>query len=219
VSVRVPKTPEDWTPDEQLADAVLAGSSVTLYDLCPHDRAWVIAALKLRGLTAEQIEDRLGGSLRLVRQIASEPGATMARLYLIEREAFADTLRMFQADVARLDAERREQEMAAQRYKLQLDRMIARLALGDVEVFPKCGHPRTRYNTYVAPKTGKKGCRRCRTQAQARYRARGSCAGGVDNGAWPEARAQRRDVAPGVAARSEAGAPRLHVVEPAPRSA
>jgi len=164
---------EGWTPDELLVPALLAGSPTTMADLSPHDRAWAVAALKLEGLTAEAIKDRLGCSLRLVRAELASPGAVMARLYLIEREAFADTLRMTQADVARLDRERAQAERAAERYKAQLDRLLDRLQLdGTVPTFPKCGHPKTRYNTYRAPKTGKQGCRRCRTDAQTRYRAK-----------------------------------------------
>ncbi|UJQ86597.1 helix-turn-helix DNA-binding domain protein [Mycobacterium phage PenguinLover67] len=164
---------DDWRPDEQLVPALLAGSPTTMADLCPADRAWAVASMKLEGLTAEQIKERLECSLRLVRSIAADPGAIFARLYLIEREAFGDTLRMMQSEVARLDRERAEAISAADRYKRQLDGMLDRLMTGETgPAFPKCGHPKTRYNTYVAPKTGKESCRMCHADAQRRYEER-----------------------------------------------
>lgn len=163
---------EDWRPDELLVPALLAGSPTTMADLGGCDRAWAVAGLKLEGLTAEQIKERLGCSLRLVRQIASEPGAIFARLYLIEREAFGDTLRMMQADVARLDRERRDAASAAARYKAQLDRLLDAHLTGELGPTFRCGHAKTRYNTYVAPKTGKESCRACHADAQRRYEER-----------------------------------------------
>jgi hypothetical protein len=172
-----PSDAETWAPDEGLVPALLAGSPTVMDDLSPCDRAWAVAVMKLDGMTAEEIRERLGCSLRLVRQIASEPGAIMAKLYLIEREAFGDTLRMYQAEVARLDRERAEQASAATRYKAQLDRLLDRMMTGETgPIFHKCGHPKTRYNTYRAPKTGKESCRMCHADAQRRYEERKAAA-------------------------------------------
>lgn len=161
---------EEWAPDEQLIDALLAGSPTTMADLSAHDRAWAVAGMKLRGMTAEQIKERLGCSLRLVRAIAAEPGACMAKLYMIEREAFADTYRMTDAEIRRLARALAEAERDRDRAIAERNRLIERQLGGPA--FPKCGHPRTRYNTYKAPKTGKESCRRCHADAQARYEAR-----------------------------------------------
>lgn len=175
---------ERWTPDELLVPALLAGSPTTMDDLNVYDRAWVVAVLKLEGLTAEQMKERLDCSLRLVRTVAADAGAVMARLYLVERETFADTLRLYQADVRRLEAERIQATSSAQRYKAQLDRLLDRLqTTGEVPTFPKCGHPRTRYNTYKAPKTGKENCRMCHALAQADYRLRKAITAEGHNGA------------------------------------
>jgi hypothetical protein len=36
----------------------------------------------------------------------------------------------------------------------------------------RCGHERSRYNTYIAPKTGKANCRECHAKNQAAYLVR-----------------------------------------------
>jgi len=177
-----PTAAERWRPDEQLIAALLAGSATTMDDLDVYDRAWAVAGLKLEGLTAEAIKDRLECSLRQVRAIAADPGAVMAKLYMLEREAFADTLRMLQSEVQRLDRARADAAAEATRYKAQLDRVLAKLMADGGPTFPKCGHPKTRYNTYEAPKTGKLSCRQCHAEAQADYRARRRATVGVHNG-------------------------------------
>lgn len=163
---------EDWRPDELLVPALMAGSSITMADLDGRDRAWAVAGMKLEGLTAEQIKDRLDCSLRWVRTLAAEPGAVFARLYMIEREAFARTLEMHQGEIKRLARALAEAERDRDRTIGERNRLIARSS----GAFPRCGHPRTRYNTYRAPKTGKESCRRCHADAQARYEAKKAAA-------------------------------------------
>ena len=159
-----------WRPDDQLVQAVLAGSPTTMRDLAPADRAWVVAGLKRAGHTAEQIKDRLGCSLRQVRAILADPLTAVCRLLQEESEHFTNELRMAQAELRALTLEAREIAAARDRYKGQLFNLLdAHLTEGSVSTFV-CGCPRTRYNTYVAPKTGKAGCREHRRQAVARCR-------------------------------------------------
>lgn len=163
------KPPGQWLPDAQLLPALLAGStSVTYAQMTRGDRAWAIAGLRRAGITAEAIAEQLLCSLRQVRAVAAEPAAIMARFYMDEADAFEDTLRMYQGDVARIDRERAEAQAAADRYRDQLRTMID----GVGSSFPKCGHPKTWGNTYKAPKTGKLSCRMCHADAQAEYRER-----------------------------------------------
>lgn len=163
----------DWTPDEQLVPALLAGSATTMADLDPCDRAWAVAAMNLEGMTAEQIRDRLACSLRLVRAILAEPGAVFARLYMIERDSFAATYRMSGAEVTRLARALEVANAERDRYKTQFNALLDRVLSGESgPVFPRCGHPKTRYNTYKAPKTGKESCRACHVEAQRRYESR-----------------------------------------------
>ena len=165
-----------WHPDEQLVPAILAGGGHRMSDLSPHDRAWVVAELKDRGLTADQIRSWLGCSLRTVRFIAAEPAVDMARLYLRERENFADELRMNSTEVRRLAAELATTAAERDRYKLQLDRLLDAHLTGEAGPTFRCGHPKSKYNTYTAPKTGKTSCRCCHADAQADYRARTAAA-------------------------------------------
>jgi hypothetical protein len=74
--------------------------------------------------------------------------------------------------VARLARALAEAERDRDRYHGQLGRMIERHVTAEDAPKFRCGCPQTRYNTYVAPKTGKRGCRHHRTLAQAQYRQR-----------------------------------------------
>jgi hypothetical protein len=160
-----------WRPDDQLIPAILAGSPTVMRNLAPADRAWVIAGLRRAGLTAEAISDRLSCSLRQVRAIAAEPLTAVCRLLQEESETFAAELRMTREELRARGGELRAAESAANRYKLQLFRLLDATLTEPPPTFP-CGCPRTRYNTYIAPKTGKVGCREHRRLAVARHRER-----------------------------------------------
>ncbi|URC18186.1 hypothetical protein SEA_ZENTENO07_85 [Mycobacterium phage Zenteno07] len=162
---------ERWAPDELLVPAILAGSRTRMADLSAPDRAWVVAHMKLAGYTAEQTADRLDCSVRSVRSVWSDAGVIVA-LYLTEADNFGNTYRMLDGELRQMAVALGEAERDRDRYKAQLDRMLDTLMTdGRVLSFP-CGCPRTRYNTYVAPKTGKAGCREHRRLAVARHRAR-----------------------------------------------
>lgn len=170
--------PPKWSPDDQLLPALLAGSRTIRYaELSPGDRAWAIAGLRRAGVTAEAIEAQMTCSLRQVRAVAAQPAAILATFYMNESEAFADTLRMYQGEVARLTREAADAITERDRYREQLGRMIDAAMTGELgPTFPKCSHPKTRYNTYEHRKngelTGKTSCRMCHAEAQAEYRAR-----------------------------------------------
>lgn len=162
-----------WHPDDQLIPAILAGSPTTMADLGPADRAWVVAGLRLKGHTADAIADRLSCSLRLVRAVSAEPITAVAMLYQREAETFGDELRMTSSEVQRLARALADAERDRDRYKAQLDRLLDSYLTGEGgPTFPKCGHPKTRYNTYEHPRTGKTYCRQCHAEAQARYEAK-----------------------------------------------
>lgn len=165
--------PVRWRPDELLVPAILAGSATTMHDLAPADRAWVIAALLRPGqCTAEAIADRMRCTVRQVRFIAADPLTAVCRLLQDESEHFADELRLVRDELRVATIELRTTGSARDRYKDQLIRLLdAHLTEGSVGTFV-CGCPRTRYNTYVAPKTGKSGCREHRRRAVERHRER-----------------------------------------------
>ena len=166
-----------WRPDLLLVPALLAGSPTTMADLCPADRAWAVAGLMRAGHTAERIRDRMGCSLRTVRMVSAWAATTAMMLLQDETEHFQDEHRMQASEIARLTRELATSEATAARYQDQLARMIDRLQLdGGIPTFPKCGHPKTKYNTYTAPKTGKTSCRMCHRDAQRDYEARKAAA-------------------------------------------
>lgn len=168
---------DGWRPDALLIPAILAGSPTTMRDLSLPDRAWVVVGLTRAGYTAEAIADRLKPcSVRVIRAVLAEPLAHVCARLQEESEAFADEYRMAHGEIERLSRELREATAAGNRYRKQLIDLI------DVDpdtppTFP-CGCERTRYNTYVAPKTGKAGCRRHRGAAVARHRAKARQIGG-----------------------------------------
>ena len=162
---------ERWSPDDLLIPAVLAGSRTTMADLSGADRAWVVVGLYYdEGLTAEAIAERLDCSVRLVRAIAAEATGQVMRTYRDTIDAADMTHRMVQAEVARLSRELAEAQQAAVRYAAQRDRLLTQV-MAKGPVFG-CGCPKTKYNTYTHPRTGKESCREHHRLAQAAYRER-----------------------------------------------
>ncbi|UXE04447.1 DNA binding protein [Mycobacterium phage Funsized] len=162
-----------WQPDELLVPAILARQTTVMDDLSIADQAWVCLTLKDAGYTAEFTAERLGCSVRAVRsRIADDIGQVMRR-YMDTAETNDRERTMAASEVARLAAALGEAERDRDRYLAERNRLIDRL-MGDDWSGPRfrCGCPMSKYNTYVAPKTGKRGCRHHRTLAQARYRQR-----------------------------------------------
>ncbi|AKY02786.1 hypothetical protein SEA_WALELIANO_71 [Mycobacterium phage Waleliano] len=166
-----------WQPDLLLVPALLAGSPTTMADLCPADRAWAVAGLMRAGHTAERIRDRMGCSLRTVRMVSAWAATTAMMLLQEETEHFQDEYRMQASEIARLTRELATSEATAKRYQDQLANVLDSYLTGEAgPSFPKCGHPKTKYNTYTAPKTGKTSCRMCHCDAQRAYEARKAAA-------------------------------------------
>lgn len=163
-----------WSPDELLVPAILAGSRTTMADLGAADRAWAVLTLRDAGHTAKFIAEMMGCSVRTVYDVLADEVGQVMRRYMDTAEHFDQEHRMAASEVARLDRTLTETAMERDRYRDQLRRVLDQLMGGDSYTGPRfrCGCPRTRYNTYTAPKTGKSGCRYHRTMAQARYRER-----------------------------------------------
>jgi AraC-like DNA-binding protein len=163
-----------WQPDELLVPAVLSRTDTRLENLCLADQAWVILQLKDAGHTAEFTAEHLNCSVRLVRaRISDEMGQVMRR-YIDTADHFDQEHRMSASEVARLARALCEAERDRDRYLGERNRLIDRAMTPTTGPVFRCGCPKTRYNTYTAPKTGKIGCRHHRTLAQARYRERRS---------------------------------------------
>lgn len=70
--------PRKWQPDECLVDAALAGR-LTVTELDPADKAWLVARLSHRGETADRIAEALHCTRRYIQQIRCEPMAVVVR--------------------------------------------------------------------------------------------------------------------------------------------
>lgn len=138
--------------------------------LAEPDRCWVVAGLGKAGLTAEEIADRLGCSLRLVRTVRAEPLTAVCTVLLSEASAFNDELRLARSEQTRLATELAETIAECQRLRGQIDRLIPKPTGAK---FPLCSagkHPMSPTNSY---RLGRRVfCRGCHADRQASYRAR-----------------------------------------------
>lgn len=170
-------------PDLLLIPALMEPDCKTTWaDMTEADRAWACAGMRRAGMTAQQMADRLRCALRTVRSMLAEPICAVCWLLQEESEHFADELRMTRDELRRETLDRIAASHAAERYKGQLINLLdAHLLEGPVGIFP-CGCPMTTYNTYTAPKTKKRGCRRHRGMAVQRCRERQRAEAGVIDG-------------------------------------
>lgn len=161
-----------WEPDEQLIACAMNGGR-TMKDLAPPDRSWAVAGMTLKGLTADDIADRLGCSLRLVRSIRAEPMTVLAGLYLSEVDHFTDELRLRDSELRGLRVDLSEALTEAARTRDKLGRLLDAHMVGAVDTCHR-GHPMTEYNTYrVTSKADgreRRHCRECRRDRAAAAR-------------------------------------------------
>lgn len=140
-------------------------------ELSQSDRAWVVAGLTLAGLTAKDIAERLGCSLRLVRSIRATDLAQVCLLMQRETQNFTCELRMERSEHQATRQALGEMSARAERYKRQLDNVIDAQMIGErITVCRKCATPMDKYNTYEHG--GKRWCRECRRRREADRRAR-----------------------------------------------
>lgn len=146
-------------------------ASRKMTELSDADRAWLVAGLTLAGVTAQDIADRLGCSLRLVRSIRAEDitqMAVVAQRMTGELEVALSAERS-EHSVTRRDL--REKNREAERLLLQNDQLVTKLQkIRDRDVTFGCGHPMVDYNTYKS--NGRRYCKACRRRREADRRAR-----------------------------------------------
>ncbi len=158
-----------WEPDDQLVPAILAGSPRRMSDLSAPDRCWLVAGLTLARLTAEDIADRMGCSLRLVRTIRAEDMTQVCLRMQQETHAFTDEVRLARSEhrsaLAALAAVTAERD----RLRTRLDRLMDAHLVGE-NPCPRCGTPLAGYNAYTW--RARTFCRECHRRRQASYRAK-----------------------------------------------
>lgn len=158
-----------WMPDEQLVASVLAGSGRKMSQLESSDRSWVVAGLTLAGLTAEDIADRLGCSLRLVRSIRAEDMTQVCVQMQTETANFTSELRLARSQIRSQALTIEQLQAELKRTKAKLDRLVDAHLIG-ARNCGRCGTPMTGYNVYVHRPTGKEFCRECHRRRQQAYR-------------------------------------------------
>lgn len=118
--------PRRWEPDPHLVDAVLVTgrSSVPLTRLSQQDRAWLVSGLTLAGLTADQIANRTGCSIRLVKAVRADPATMVATAARVEAAGLERELRAERC--ARAVLARRVSELGRElkRVRSQRDQLI-----------------------------------------------------------------------------------------------
>src|SRR5699024_1374758 len=114
---------ERWVPDEHLVHAAMSGS-VDARRLPAPDRAYLVAALARRGLTADETAERLRVSLRLVRQMLADP-ITGVVDYALTLHDEADALtRAARRDADRAAAARDAARAEAERFRIQRNQLL-----------------------------------------------------------------------------------------------
>ena len=134
-------------------------------ELCVQDRSWLVAGLTAAGMTAQDIADRTGCSLRLVRAIRAQD---MTQAFVVaqrETREVSDELRLERIELAAIRHDANRSKAEAVRLRTQLIQVVN--SRSGVEVFG-CGHPMTAENVYR--NDGKRYCRECRRVRQARHR-------------------------------------------------
>ena len=175
-----------WQPDLQLVPAMLVvprwPKRLTEYE--EPDRCWIVAGLTLADWSAEEIVHRIGGSIRLIRDIRSKPMTSLCTLMHEEMEKLTKELRLSEIDRAATEHELAQTTREAERLRLQRDQVIEKRKAGKpVDVFP-CGHSKSSWNLYRQTGTRSNGrkftrecCRECANTRASQYRARHKTAG------------------------------------------
>jgi len=144
-------------------------ASRKMTELSGPDRSWLVAGLTLAGVTADEIAERTGCSRRLVMAIRAED---MTQVCKIAQQQTGELEAELSAERSEHSVTRRdlvEKVAEAERLRMQLDQVLGKLMVGTLTAFPRCGHPRVKYNTYSHG--GAERCRECRRKWQADRRA------------------------------------------------
>lgn len=156
-----------WSPDPHLIESALAGN-LDSRTLTGPDRAWVVAGLAARGVTAEGTARLLGCSLRTVRTVRAEPMTVVCTFAMAVTGELEDARGAHRSEVRRLRFAIEDQAANADRYRGQRDELVAAIAAGTAGLL-RCGHPNARYNVHRRA-DGSRRCRECDRRRSTGYR-------------------------------------------------
>lgn len=145
-------------------------ASRAMTELSDPDRAWLVAGLTLAGMTAEEIAERTKCSRRLVMSIRAEDMTQVCKIAQQQTGEISEELSSERCQHSLTRRELSESHADAERLRAQLDQIIDALKAGVLKAFPKCGHPKVKWNMYVHE--GREFCRECNRERASRYRAR-----------------------------------------------
>lgn len=156
--------PARWTPDDNLVPSVLQSPRARhgITALSPPDRAWLIAGLKLAGMSSRECADRLGCSIRFVKTIRADPLTAVCTWAQQQVAAATAAARAERAAHLFTRAELTRARNEATRLRAQLDQLAA--ALADRRPVETCvwGHPLVGDNVYRSG--GRRYCKACRRE-------------------------------------------------------
>lgn len=163
-----------WAPDMQLVPAILMTPRWprVLTEYVEADRCWIVAGVDLANWSAKEIQHRIGGSERLVRDLRSKPFTELCKLMQSETQKLADQLRLEQIEHVATQHLLRQATRTVERLAMQRDQLLAAHMTGELSTF-RCGHPKVRYNIYQHG--GRSYCRQCRTDRQTTRRQTLTC--------------------------------------------
>lgn len=154
-----------WKPDMQLVPAILVTPRWPrkLTDYEENDRCWIVAGITVANWSAREIEHRIGGSVRLVRDIRSKPLTSLCE-FMHEQLAELETdLRVERISHAATQKALAGEIRVAERLKTQLDQILDLRVVGEqVELCARGRHPMVKYNLYRHG--GNLRCRECRRE-------------------------------------------------------
>lgn len=158
-----------WEPDFQLVPAVMSlpHSPKHLTEYSKPDQCWLVAGLTLAGWSVAEIEDRCGGSERLIKGIRAEPMTELCKLMQTETGRLSDELRLEHGAHVQTVAELTVAIAERDRLRVQHKQLVKALKAKQGGELP-CGCPNVPYNVYE--NGGRTFCRECGRKRLKRWR-------------------------------------------------
>jgi hypothetical protein len=168
-----------WLPDEQIVDAVMAGGKRDLETFTKLDRCWIVAGLGARGMSGDDVAEKLGCTTRTIRKIRALP-ETRAFIYAATETAnFRKETALLTSGLRATQSRLATSELCLERTREKLDRLIDASIVG-TETCRRCQTPWDKVNTYYCGE--KRYCRECSRRRQRTYRDRLKAMGAEDPG-------------------------------------
>lgn len=148
------------------------------------DRSWVVAGLRARGMTVDEVAARLKCNRRLVLTVMNSPLTAVCLYAQTETHAFGQELHLRDSALRAVEAQLVQAVADRDRYRRQRDNLIDAQIVG-AAVCRRCGTPWDAGNTYECQ--GKRYCRECNRRKQKALREQKAAARRQAGSASPDA--------------------------------